>query len=56
MIYKGLHLNSDADQKSKIWTRKAMHFPNRYMQFRLGIFTLVQVSMEARIGHWIPWG
>ena len=54
MLYKGLPLNSDSDQKSKIWTRKAMHFPNRYVQIRLGICTLVQVPVEARRGHPIP--
>ena len=54
MLYKGLPLNLDSDQKSKIWTRKAMYFPNRYLQIRLGICTLVQVPMEARRGHPIP--
>ena len=51
MLYKGLPLNSDEDQKSKIWTRKAMHFPNRYVHIRVGICMLVQVPMEARRGH-----
>ena len=54
MFYKGLPLNLDSDQKSKIWTRKAMHFPNRYMHIRVGICMLVQVPVEARIGHLIP--
>ena len=54
MFYKGLPLNLDSDQKSKIWTRKAMHFPNRYVHIRLGICTLVQVPEEARRGHPIP--
>ena len=54
MLYKELPLNSDSDQKSKIWTRKAMHSPNRYLKIRLGICTLVQVPVEARRGHPIP--
>ena len=54
MLYKGLPLNLDSDQKSKIWTRKAMHFPNRYVHIRVGICMLVQVPMEARRGHPIP--
>ena len=54
MLYKGLPLNSDADQKSKIWTRKAIHFPTRYVHIRVGICTLVQVPEEARRGHPIP--
>ena len=54
MLYKGLPLNSDADQKSKIWTRKAMHFPNRYVHISVGICMLVQVPVEARRGHLIP--
>ena len=54
MLYKGLPLNSDSDQKSKIWTRKAMHFPNRYVHISVGICMLVQVPVEARRGHLIP--
>ena len=54
MLYKGLPLNSDSDQKSKIWTRKAMHFPTRYVLINVGICMLVQVPVEARRGHLIP--
>ena len=54
MLYKGLPLNLDSDQKSKIWTRKAMQFPNRYVLISVGICMLVQVPVEARRGHPIP--
>ena len=47
MLCKGLPLNLDSDQKSKIWTRKAMQFPNRSVHIRVGICTLVQVPEEA---------
>ena len=47
MFYKGLPLNLDSDQKSKIWTRKAMQFPNRYVLIIVGICMLVQVPEEA---------
>ena len=47
MLYKGLPLNSDSDQTSKIWTRKAMQFPIRYVHISVRICTLVQVPMEA---------
>lgn len=54
VLYKGIPLNSDSDQESKIWTRKAMHFPTRYVHISVEICTLVQVPVEARRGHQIP--
>jgi hypothetical protein len=47
VLYKGLPLNLDSDQKSKIWTRKAMQFPNRYVLIIVGICMLVQVPVAA---------
>ena len=47
MFAKDYPSNLDSDQKSKIWTRKAMHFPNRYVHIRVGICTLVQVPVET---------
>lgn len=54
MLYKGIARTSDSALKFKIWTRKATHFPTRYMHISVGIDTLVQVPVEATRGHQIP--
>ena len=54
MLYKGIALTSDSALKFKIWTRKATHFPTRYVHISMGIYSLVQVPVEATRGHQIP--
>lgn len=53
MLYKGVALTSDSALKFKIWTRKVTHFPTRYVHISVGIYSLVQVPVEATRGHQI---